>query len=294
MGSWCSTSGSGEVQMKKMQFKSQSFNNEYFKECDRAGIKNMSEAEYRLYHIGLVWYRERRPFFNVYPGVEKCLRNTSAAIDPATIPHSVLHDLGVMEIRFAESSSTPSFFIAILPTENRPRNTQCLAVHLIRIDDRGIQAYAASFGRPAETTTPPTFEGGWENTGDDVRSEMELRVRLAMGVMLLAADPRYCEPVLLNRDRDKLMTDTERQQALERAKKRGNFGFDLGRDVEVSPHFRRPHFAIRWTGKGSAVPRLVPVKGAIINEGLITNVPTGYADDEPCESDAALVIDSDL
>lgn len=269
--------------MTRIQFKSQSFNNEYFKECDRAGMDKISQAESRLYNIGKVWYQERRPFFNVYPGVEKCLRNTRAQIDPATIPHSVLHDLGVMEIRFSESSSTPSFFIAILPTVNRTLNKRYLAVHLIRIDDRGIQAYSASFGKPAETDTPLRTEGGWEHTGEDVRSEMELRVRLAMGVMLLAADPRYCEPVLLNRDRDKLMNDSERQQALDRAKKRGNFGFDLGRDVEVSPHFRRPHFAIRWTGKGSAVPRLVPVKGAIINEGLITNVPTGYdADAEPC------------
>jgi hypothetical protein len=269
--------------MSNIQFKAQSFNNEYFKECERAGMKQISRAEHRLYLIGAAWYHKRRPFFNVYPGVEKCLKNTRGCIDPAMIPHSVLHDLGVMEIRFAESSSTPSFFIAILPTQcgnNAPRQ----AVHLIRKDARGIQCYAASFGTPAETRTPPINEGGWEDTGDDVRMEMEIRVRLAMGVMLLAADPRYCEPVLLNRDRDKMMNDAERQQALERAKKRGNFGFDLGRDVEVSPHFRRPHFAIRWTGKGSAIPRLVPVKGAIINEGLITNVPTGYEDAEQCET----------
>lgn len=270
--------------MKNMPFKSQSFNNEYFKDCDAIGMKNLSQAQTRLLHVGMVWYRQRRPFFNVYPGVEKCLRNTRGSIDPATIPHSVLHDLGAMEIRFADSSSTPSFFIAILPTQVK-NNPLRLAVHLLRKDDRGIQAYAASFGKLAEENAGPKFEGGFEDTGVDVRSEMELRVRLAMGVMLLAADPRYCEPVLLNRDRDKVMTDTERQQALDRAKKRGNFGFDLGRDVEVSPHFRRPHFAIRWTGKGSTVPRLVPVKGAIINEGLITNVPTGYADDERCEID---------
>jgi hypothetical protein len=33
---------------------------------------------------------------------------------------------------------------------------------------------------------------------------------------------------------------------------------------------------VRWTGKGGEIPKLVPVKGAIINKKLMTTVPTGY------------------
>ena len=50
--------------------------------------------------------------------------------------------------------------------------------------------------------------------------------------------------------------------------------------MECAPHFRRPHFAIRWTGKGGAVPRMVPVKGSVVKRQLATDVPTGYMDDD--------------
>lgn len=100
--------------------------------------------------------------------------------------------------------------------------------------------------------------------------------RIALGVMLLAADPDYVKPVILKADEGKTTPIDER---VERARNRGVFGFTLGEDIEVSPHFRRPHFAIRWTGKGASVPKLVPVKGAVIGRSIMTTVPTGYEDE---------------
>lgn len=46
--------------------------------------------------------------------------------------------------------------------------------------------------------------------------------------------------------------------------------------IEVSPHCRRPHFAIRWTEKGHSVPKLVPVNGCLVNRSKLLPVPTGY------------------
>ena len=59
-----------------------------------------------------------------------------------------------------------------------------------------------------------------------------------------------------------------------------------GKDFErtVSPHMRVPHFAIRWTGKGRTKPKLVPVKGSLVNREKILPIPTGYLD-KPAEAE---------
>lgn len=264
-----------------MEFEHQSFNNEYFKECEAAGLRNISEGEKRLFHIGSLWYRQRRPFFNVYPGVEKCLRNTRLDIDPEAIPQSIIHQLGVMEVRTQAGSKTPSFFLAVLPGVTAGKSP-VMAVHTMRTDTRGIQSCVSPFGKQLDDRSGPKITDDWDGSSDadEMLTEVTARLRIAIGVMLLASDPRYCEPVLLNRDKGKLLNETEREVAIERARRNGNYGFDIGKGIEVSPHFRRPHFAIRWTGKGSSVPRLVPVKGAVINESLVTTVPTGYEDEQ--------------
>ncbi len=92
------------------------------------------------------------------------------------------------------------------------------------------------------------------------------------------ADERFVDPILLQRDQTKPLDDDARKRAKNRAVRNGVHGFELGKDLQVSPHFRRPHFAIRWTGQGRKVPRLVMVRGCYINKGL-TTVPTGYEDD---------------
>jgi hypothetical protein len=40
-----------------------------------------------------------------------------------------------------------------------------------------------------------------------------------------------------------------------------------------------PHFGLRWTGEGRKIPKIVPIKGSVINKKLVAEVPTGYEDD---------------
>lgn len=114
---------------------------------------------------------------------------------------------------------------------------------------------------------------------------------IAVGTQLLSNDPRFCEPILLAKDRGKAITPEQYNRAVERARKRtGMRGYTIGRDWIASPHVRRPHFAIRWTGKGRGTPRLVPVKGCIVRRSELLRIPTGYKtyEDEkfPTEDDA--------
>jgi hypothetical protein len=52
--------------------------------------------------------------------------------------------------------------------------------------------------------------------------------------------------------------ETGDQKFVEKARRRGKVGWDVGRKIEVIPHYPRPHLILVWTGRGRAVPRIVP------------------------------------
>ena len=99
---------------------------------------------------------------------------------------------------------------------------------------------------------------------------------------MLSKDPEFAVRILLNRDRkriDRLNTPEKMQLAVDRAIRNGRNGWTLGEHLEVSPHTRRPHFAIRWTGLGKTVPKLRPIKGCVVKSSRLYPIPTGYMDE---------------
>ena len=68
---------------------------------------------------------------------------------------------------------------------------------------------------------------------------------------------------------------TRDQKYVSKAERRGVLGWDIGKRVEVMPHYRRPYFGLRWTGEGRTVAKIVPIKGAIIHREAIVQGPTG-------------------
>jgi hypothetical protein len=101
-------------------------------------------------------------------------------------------------------------------------------------------------------------------------------VRLAITVCLLDNDPSIISPEVLSRDRGKEITDVE----VNRARRRGKYAFSIGKSFEMIPHYRRPHLAHFWTGKGRTKLIMKMRKGAIVHRDKVTNVPTGYSKDE--------------
>lgn len=100
-------------------------------------------------------------------------------------------------------------------------------------------------------------------------------VRIATTVLLLANDPQIIEAEVLARDHDKFI-ETNDPKYIAKARRRGVVGWSIGKEFESCPHYRRPHLALRHTGKGKTVPRIVPVKGTVVHREKITQVPTGY------------------
>jgi hypothetical protein len=74
-------------------------------------------------------------------------------------------------------------------------------------------------------------------------------------VCLLADDPEVITPDVLADDRDKYEASGDRKY-VEKARRRGKLGWNVGAKIEVMPHYRRPHPALVWTGHGRALPRI--------------------------------------
>jgi hypothetical protein len=66
------------------------------------------------------------------------------------------------------------------------------------------------------------------------------------------------------------------QKFVDKAHRRGKVGWDVGRHIEVIPHYRRPHMALVWTGQGRGVPRIVPRKGSVVHREVVERVPSGF------------------
>ena len=102
-------------------------------------------------------------------------------------------------------------------------------------------------------------------------------LRFVLGICLLGSDPEVIKPDVLSKDRDKYER-TRDPLIVERAHRRGKIGYLVGADWEMMPHYRRPHFALRWTGEGRRVPKIVPVRGAVIHRTKLIEVPQGRLD----------------
>lgn len=75
-----------------------------------------------------------------------------------------------------------------------------------------------------------------------------------MSGCLLENDPSIISPDVLADDRAKFDQGGE-QRYVDKAHRRGKVGWDVGRHIEVIPHYRRPHMALVWTGRRREVSR---------------------------------------
>lgn len=113
----------------------------------------------------------------------------------------------------------------------------------------------------------------------DAEQAMFACAKIALTVSILAHDPSIIQPDVLGDDRnrfDRSTDEAERQRLVDKAARRGVVGWRVGEQYEVCPHYRRPHFALRHTGKKGLVPKIVPVRSCIVHRKKVTDVPTGY------------------
>jgi hypothetical protein len=100
-------------------------------------------------------------------------------------------------------------------------------------------------------------------------------VWLCCTLCLLGNASEIIAPDVLADDRVKF-DETGDQKHVEKARRRGKVGWDVGRRIEVIPHYRRPHPMLARTGAGRSVPRVVPRRGSVVHRGVVEKMPSGF------------------
>ena len=122
------------------------------------------------------------------------------------------------------------------------------------------------------------YHTSWLRGLETPKSLIIKAIKLVCCVCLIGDDPDIITPDILAKDRFKYDDSDEEQKKviISRAKRRGKNGFNVGADIDKIPHYRRPHLAIVWTGKGRTKAKIVMRKGSVVHREVITKIPTGY------------------
>lgn len=255
------------------------------------------------------WVRCRRPYFNVWPGITEALMRVK--LDLPT--ESLDFPLPQLLLRFPEGDPLPCgtefaktifFSMAVSGIEGRGKHRDPTKAEVVP-----LLCYWMDFGHTKEYATAVSWAAIELKAGNTVEREMELiessrgsemtqkdrtmhidairdAMRMIVAVTLLGIDSEMVVPDILSKDKGKVPEGQPiPQKLIEKAHRRGKIAYDIGKELddshrEGSPHYRRPHFGLRWTGKGGSIPKIVPIKGTVVGRKKMTEVPTGYLDDE--------------
>jgi hypothetical protein len=228
----------------------------------------------------LLWYRSKRPYFNVYPLIEQKFMELSEDIDMAEL----VMPFPTIEVRTQTKTilicDRGKFFLIVIERE----------------DDTYQELLVQRTHTVKKLFNQPRLDVDefWPEVKGDRVSEGYANqcVLLAVGTCMLAKDPNIIMPVILNCHQKESMTPAEVAEYAEKAINRtGRVGFDVGKKIErmkATVHYRNGCFAKYYVGKDhesypqNAVASKVPVikwrSGAIVNKDNVPKVPTGFKD----------------
>lgn len=223
----------------------------------------------------LAWYEHCQPYYKIWPAIIPSLLRIPLEVtaDSISLP------LPAISMRVADcGESLRAVLVYYEQRDDIPVNGARDMTMLIQTASYKRIFVGLSL-RPGSTVEDSLKRAGWfysTGTNDNEANECAKRaIRLSVAVSLMAVDPSIIKPEVLNVDKDKFDA-TNDDKYIAKAKRRGVVGWNIGEDIESMPHFRRPHFALRHTGKGGAIPKIVPVKAAVVHRSKMTQVPTGY------------------
>jgi hypothetical protein len=227
--------------------------------------------------------REKQPFYRLYPGVTEALTRLG------------IEKIDVSKIRPPVNPLSLEFPIDRPLIAGTRKITNILFMEFEKSDTLFIE-----YRSPADGYSMIIFPR--ENkqiihllykTPEEDSETYKVVLQIVFGVcMIPQSDESLITPRVLNRDLEKFKA-TGDQKYLDRAKRNGVYGWDVGRDIPTeaemetyrqqhgepgrkSPHWRMGHFAIRRTGEGHTDKKIVWIKETFVNKNLLKEVPTGY------------------
>jgi hypothetical protein len=218
-----------------------------------------------------LWECNRRPFLNCWPIV---LQTANAIPDDATFRAEFALPEAVIALRFRQGLVFGDRELVGAFVGKHDFGTAACAVFRDSYTDYITHAIQLCEADDDITWMPS------ESERDDFKRMMRFVVKLAITTGMLSTDVEWAERVILATDAGRLSeAKLTVDEALSRAKSRGRYGWEFGKEQEshgVNPHWRRPHWGIRHTGKGGTIPKLVPVKGCIVEKKF--DIPTDFDD----------------
>lgn len=228
------------------------------------------------------WEMAKRPYYDVYPSVVEAFAKVD--LEKIMCEHIRL-PLDDLLIRFQEGHELAgggSLAHTILASQTHSRDgTRGIIVSVndgTEIGHHPATAIVLRAGSTIESRLAIGRDNEHRVPGSQIDDGLIGSVfRLVVSLCLLKDNPDLIEPEPIEADRAKWEA-THDPALLEKAARRGLRRWSVGKHIEVAPGFRRPHFAIRWCGKGGEDPRLRPIKGCLVRRQQVTEIPTGYLD----------------
>jgi hypothetical protein len=235
------------------------------------------------------WEKARRPYYNLWPSIIPMLTRLNLDLDSDLIRLP----LPALCIRFPkDQSKNPLKFdwqgdqVAVRSIMLGEINEGTGLSVLVDIGEVmggvGVPIYTyRNFPRMPGLTVEKSIEGLeakglFAEIGIQVPDSLVMDcIRLCCSLCLLENDPTIISADVLADDRAKFEASGD-QKFVDKAHRRGKVGWDVGKHIEVIPHFRRPHMALVWTGSGRAVPRIVPRRGSIVHREMVEKLPSGF------------------
>jgi len=277
--------------------------------CDHYGgsLREIDPFTPTLLMMEAEWAELRMPYYNLWPSIIPALTKLRLDVDashfklpvspllirfPSTVPHPLRWSCDGQEwvvqtllvddqpVRMCEKlrhrhpdlpngSDVPalSFFVDIdEPVEGNEMFRQKLYKHCLTLPGWSIER---SF---SEIPGHSSADSGVQYP-DHIVQDL---ARIVCTLCLMADDPQLVVPDVLSKDKQKF-AESRDSRLVAKAHNRGKVGWNVGADIEVSPHYRNASpAALYWTGQGRKVPRIRFRKGCFVHRQRMSSVPTGY------------------
>jgi hypothetical protein len=235
------------------------------------------------------WEKARRPYYNMWPSIIPMLTRLNLDLDSDLIqlPLPALcirfpKDLAKNPLKFDWKGEEVAVRCIMMGEINQGTALSVLVDIGEVMGEIGVPIYTCrNFPRRPGLTVEQSLaslgtKGLFAEIGVQVPDSLITDcVRLCCSLCLLENDPSIISPDILADDRNKYEA-TGDQKYVEKAHRRGKVGWDVGKHIEVIPHYRRPHMALVWTGHGRVVPRIVPRKGSVVHREMVEKLPSGF------------------
>lgn len=255
--------------------------------------QHRTDEEIALYKQAVTeenFVRDRRPFYRLYPGVTEAL--TKLGIEKIDIS-MIQPPVNPLSLEFPEDR----------PLIAGTRKVVNILFMGFKSDDSLFIEYRSHIDTFGVFTFPREYEQIerlMNNSTESDRATFRTILQVVFGVcMIPQSDTSLILPRVLQRDAEKFGT-TGDPKYIERARRNGVNGWDVGRDLPTSeemealrvqqgvpgrksPHWRSGHVAIRYTGPGRSIPILTRIKETFVNKDLLREVPHGYHGSQPTE-----------